>query len=144
MVIGTTVSDNVVSDANYRGIVVGRNTDATVVTRNRVTRTANEGIFLWGGSNPVVTGNRVELAASYGIYAAKSLTGRLSVLDNTLRETNTGRSAWVDVVHVEAGSALTTGEVRRTTYSAPVGNLIDRLVESDNPQIMVADNVRSG
>ena len=140
VVQGTTVSNNTISDANYRGIVVGPNTDATAVTGNRVTRTANEGIFLWGGSNPTVSGNRIELTAIYGIFVAKSVTGRLSVLDNTLRDVNTSRSAAIDVVHVEAGSALTTGEVRRTSYSGPAGNPVDRIVECVNPQIALSDN----
>jgi parallel beta-helix repeat protein len=137
----TIVSDNTISDANYRGIVVGPNTDGTMVTGNRVVRTANEGIFVWGGSNPTISGNQVELTAIYGIYVAKSVTGRLSVLDNTLRDVNTSRSAAIDVVHVEAGSALTSGEVRRTKYTAPAGNPIDQLVECVNPQVTLSDNL---
>ncbi len=137
---GTTVSGNTITDANYRGIVVGPNTDATSVTGNRVARTANEGIFVWGGSNPTITGNRVELTAIYGIYVDRTVTGRLSVLDNTVRDVNTSRSAAIDVVHVEAGSALTSGEVRRTIYSAPAGNPYDRIIECVNPQLVLSDN----
>jgi parallel beta-helix repeat protein len=138
---GTTVSGNTITDANYRGIVVGIHTDDTNVSGNSVVRTANEGIFVWGGSNPTITGNRVELTAIYGIYVDRAVTGRLSVLDNTLRDVNTSRSAAIDVVHLETGSALTSGDIRRTTYSAAPGNLVDRLVECVNPQIVVADNV---
>lgn len=137
---GTLVSGNTITDASYRGIVVGANTDATVVEGNRVVRPANEGIFVWGGSNPTISANQVELTATYGIYVARSVTGRLSVLDNALRDVNTSRAAAIDAVHVESGSALTSGEIRRTTYSGTAGYPLDRLVECANPQVTLADN----
>ena len=140
LVQGTVVSGNTISDTGYRGIVVGAYTTDTSITDNSVARTANEGIFVWGGSNPTITGNRVESTAIYGIYVARSTTGRLSVLDNTLRDVNTSRSAAVDAVHVEAGSALQAGEIKRNSLAAPAGYPLDRLVECVNPQIAVADN----
>ena len=62
-VLGTIVSGNTITDARYRGIVVGPNTDGTVVSGNGVVRTANEGIFVWGGSNPTIKGNKIESSA---------------------------------------------------------------------------------
>lgn len=142
-VLGTIVSGNTVTDTSYRGIVVGPHTSGTRIDGNRISRTANEGVFVWGADDPTITGNQVDSTASYGVYVTRNTTGRLTVLDNTLRDINTSRAPAIDVIHVEAGSALSSGEIRRTAYSALVGNVVDRLVECVNPQIAVADN-RSG
>jgi parallel beta-helix repeat protein len=140
LVQGTVVSGNTISDTAYRGVVVGPQTVGTRIEGNTIQRTANAGVFVWGGADPSVVGNRIDSTANYGVYVTRDVTGRLSILDNTLRNVNTSRQAAIDVVHVEAGSALTSGEIRRTIYTLATGDVFDRLVECANPQVVVADN----
>jgi len=140
IVRGTVVDGNVIRNTRSHGISVGGYTQSTTLAENRVSNVANTGILLEGARDVTVTGNTVARVDASGIYATRSVAGRLVIDSNTLVDVNRARGAATYVIRIESNAALTYGEVVGNSYSGPAGYPYQGLVDPGGPSILVSGN----
>jgi hypothetical protein len=139
-VLRTSVAGNLIRDAGYRGIFVGNHTESTLVVDNRLKQVGQQGIYVDGARDVTIRRNQLRDVRTFGLYVTQAASGRLVLADNTLQDVNTATLAGVDVIAIEPGSALDSGEIADNVYSDPGGYPYRKLVESSGAPVAVFGN----